>query len=90
MIEKVTQEMVRDGLAYVEAYPMKNVEDGSTLCQPGENPDFYDVALRPDNFDDNDGMPYAEFEDLSLAEAIAKTYELEVAYPGISVEWITG
>jgi hypothetical protein len=81
--------LVEAGDIYIEVYPMKNVEDGSRLIERGEEPDFYDVLLRPDDWDDNNHGAYGEWEDLTLDEAEDKIAELEALNPGIAVNWVT-
>jgi hypothetical protein len=53
-----------------------------------EKPDFWDVALRPDDWDDNNGTCYGEWEDLTRPEAEKKVAELESQHPGIAVNWV--
>lgn len=91
-LAKITPELVASGDVYVEVYPMKTIpseeDDGSTdsrLVECDEEPDFYDVWVRPDDWDLNDGSTYAEFDDLSEAEMNAKVTELEQMFPGIAV-----
>lgn len=85
----ITPEMVTAGKVIVEVYPMVRDADGDRLTEGShEAPDFYDVSLRPDTFEANDNDTYADWEDLSLAEATAKVAELEQQYPGIDVSWI--
>lgn len=85
----ITPEMVAAGAVLVEVYPMVRDADGARLTEGShEAPDFYDVSLRPNNFETNDNDTYADWEDLSLAEATATVTELEAKYLGINVSWI--
>lgn len=86
--------LVESGDIYVEVYPMKvvQIEDESgtesRLVETGEEPDFYDVWLRPDDWDQNDGELYGEWEDLSYDEAVDIVEMLEKLNPGIAVNWV--
>jgi hypothetical protein len=81
--------LVESGAIYIEVYPMKSCEIGDRLIERGEEPDYYDVWLRPDDWDDNHHGAYGEWEDLSLDEAEDKIAELEALNPGIEVCWVT-
>ena len=88
--------LVESGDIFIEVYPMKviPIEDQdcteSRLIEQGETPDFYDVWLRPDDWDLNNGSAYGEWEDLTRKDAEAKIAELEQLNPGITVNWVTG
>lgn len=90
----ITPGMVKTGEVYVEVYPMVRDSEGTDgegarlTTDAHETPDFYDVWLRPDDWETNDSNTYAEWDDLSLAEASAKVTELERQYPGIAVNWV--
>lgn len=81
---------IADGLDFVDVCPMvTESNDGSAiLASAGEEPEFYDILLRPDNFDDNQGDSYAEWDDLTFDQANEKVAELQARYPGINVNWI--
>lgn len=81
--------LIESGDIYIEVYPMKQDAIGTRLAQRDETPDFYDVWLRPDDWEDNDHGCYGEWEDLSLDEANTKVAELEALNPGIAVNWVT-
>jgi hypothetical protein len=88
-MEKITEAMVQSGDVYVEVYPMVHIEGGARLIEGRhEKPDFWDVALRPDDWDDNNGTCYGEWEDLTRPEAEKKVAELESQHPGIAVNWV--
>lgn len=80
--------LVESGDIFIEVYAMKREDDGSRLIEPGETADFYDVCLRPENWDQNNCTPYGEWEDLSLAQAEAEIAKLEALNPGINVSWV--
>lgn len=83
--------LIESGDVYVEVYPMRVMDDkdeGARLAHAGEEPDFYDVMLRPDDWDQNKGVPYGEWEDLSFEDANKKIEELEALNPGIVVCWV--
>lgn len=85
---KITPQMVQNGDVYIEVYPMVFDPECSRMAEKGETPDFYDVWLRPDYWDSNDNMSYAEFDGLSFAEANDKAEELAEMFPGIAISWI--
>ena len=84
--------LIDSGDVYIEVYPMKaeehQGEQSARLIVDGEEPDFYDVMLRPDDWDQNQGVPYGEWEDLTLEDAEKKIEELEALNPGIVVNWV--
>lgn len=89
MTKTITPEMINDGDVYVEVYPMLRESDTmSRLIEAGEEPDFYDVWLRPDDWDLNNGSSFEEYEDLDWQAANERVAELERRYPGISVNWV--
>lgn len=84
--------LVESGDIYVEVYPMRILDDkdvGARLIEAGEEPDFYDVMLRPDDWEANNGVPYDEWEDLTKEDAEKVVAELEVLNPGIAVNWVS-
>lgn len=90
----ITPEMVGSGEVYIEVYPMVRDSEGTDgegarlTTDAHETPDFYDVWLRPDDWEANDNNTYAEWDDLTLADASARVEELERQYPGIAVSWV--
>lgn len=85
----ITPEMVESGEVYIEVYPMVRDGEGARLTENAhETPDFYDVWLRPDDWETNRCTTYAEWDDLTLDGASAKVTELERQYPGIAVSWV--
>lgn len=83
----ITPKQIEDGDVFVEVYAMKEDFDGMTLARESEAT-HYDVALRPDDWDQNDGLAYEEWEDLDLDGATTRVNALEAQYPGIGVSWV--
>lgn len=84
-----TPEQLESAAVYVEVYPMRDLgEDGGTLAVDGNEPDYWDVSLRPDDWDNNNNQPYAEFENLDEDQRDAKIAELEAQHPGIAICWV--
>lgn len=67
----------------ITIFPMKNDVDGSaTLCEPPDDPEFYDVLVR------DDGDVVAETEDLmTYEEAIAVAEKYLVEFPGAEIDF---
>lgn len=90
----ITKEMIETGRVYVEVYPMKRMDPTTSRIIEGrwETPDFYDVALRPDEGVRPDGTndPFEEWDNLTADGAIERVTLLEAEYPEISVDWIYG
>lgn len=82
-------ERIKGGDDFVEVYPMMTLPDGGAkIVERGKEPDFYDVWLRPDDWDDTVGDTYCEWDNLTLEQANAKVAELQARYPGICVNWV--
>ncbi|MTH61130.1 hypothetical protein [Paracoccus litorisediminis] len=77
------------GTVYAEIYAMVKRPNGdSTLAEKDEEPDFYDAMLRPEDWDDSDGTPYLEVEDMTREEAEKLESEWLALAPKLSIEWI--
>lgn len=85
---RMSPALVEAGDIYIEVYSMKRDDKGSRLVERGEEADYYDVWLRPDDWEDNNNSTYGEWEDLTLEEASAKVKELEELNPSIVVSWV--
>lgn len=87
---EITPELVSNGDVYVEVYPMVlDGENSSRLAEGNEEPDFYDVWLRPDDWNLNNGSSYEEYEDLDWQAANDRVAEIERRHPGIAVNWVS-
>ncbi len=67
----------------ITIFPMKNDGDGSaTLCEPPDDPEFYDVLVR------DDGDVVAETEDLmTYEEAIAVAEKYLAEFPDAEIDF---
>lgn len=84
-----TDAMVQNSDVYVEVYPMADDDSGAHLVEsPDDQIDFYDVCLRPDDFEVNGNDIYDDWENLSLEEADILVTALEKRFPAIAVNWI--
>ena len=82
--------LIETGDIYIEVYPMKSDgKGGASLIERCDTPEFYDVWLRPDDWDQNNGDSYGEWDDLTHEQAVAKVAELEALNPGIAVSWVS-
>lgn len=82
---KITREMIELGLVYVEVYPM--VGDRLTHDR-NEEPEYYDVMLRPDDWGETNGTAYREWEDLTFEQVNEVIEKIEAKYPNIAISWV--
>lgn len=68
----------------ITIFAMRNMVDGSaTLCEPREDPDFYDVLVR-----DDDGDVIADTEDLvTYDEAVAAVEKYLLTFPVADINY---
>lgn len=67
---------------------MKQEELGARLTEHMEEPDYYDVCVRPDDWPSNNHDVYAEWEYLAQEEAEHLIDLLLDKYPDLDVIWL--
>jgi hypothetical protein len=85
---KMCQSLIAAGDVFVEVYGMKYDDDGSRLCEYDENPDYYDLWIRPHDWETTSHDTYEEWEYLSLEKTLALVDEIVEVNPGIEVHWV--
>jgi hypothetical protein len=74
---------------FIDVFPMIREPSGdSRMVQGLEEPAFYDVMLRPHDWDITQNEPYGEWENLTLGQANTIVEALEALNPGIEVNWV--
>lgn len=68
----------------ITIFPMKDMPDGSAaLCEPPDDPDFYDVLIQ-----DDDGDVVADTEDLATyEEAVAAVEKYLLEFPDADINY---